>query len=168
VPGAGYAELMNVDWSGWLLFGLVATIVLTALITGAQLMGISRMDLPLMLGTLVTERPDVAHVIGVVIHLVNGWVFALMYAVAFAMIGRATWWMGALFGAVHGIAALSFVPFLPGVHPRMASERTGPSLGAALEPPGWLALNYGRSTPAVTLLAHVVYGSLLGGFLGPH
>lgn len=27
-----------------------------------------------------------------------------------------------------------------------------------------MALNYGRQTPLITLLAHVVYGGMLGGF----
>src|SRR5207244_11779185 len=63
---------------------------------------------------------------------------------AFALIGRATWWMGGLFGLLHGLAALTvIVPLLPGVHPRMASERTGPELRTVLEPPGPLGLNYG-------------------------
>jgi hypothetical protein len=49
----------------------------------------------------------------------------------------------------------------------MASERDGPNLDAVLEPPGLLALNYGRETPAVTLIAHIIYGAVLGGFLTP-
>jgi hypothetical protein len=156
------------DWAGWLIFGFVATIILTALMTGAQLAGISRMDLPLMLGTVLFENPDRARVVGVLIHLVNGQVFALLYAAAFAAIGRSTGWMGALFGAIHGVAALTLiVPLLPGIHPRMASERSGPSMRAVLEPPGWMALNYGGATPAVALVAHVIYGTILGAFLSP-
>jgi len=37
----------------------------------------------------------------------------------------------------------------------MASEQRGPEPTRALEPPGVLALNYGRQTPVVTLVAHV-------------
>jgi hypothetical protein len=33
-----------------------------------------------------------------------------------------------------------------------------------LEPPGFLALNYGYQTPASVLVAHVAYGSILGAF----
>jgi hypothetical protein len=156
------------DWAGWLVFGFIATVILTALMTGAQLAGISRMDLPLMLGTILFDSPDRARVVGVVVHMVNGQVFALMYAAAFVAIGRSTWWMGGLFGAIHGLAALTLiVPLLPGIHPRMASERSGPSMRAVLEPPGWLALNYGGATPIVALVAHVTYGTILGAFLSP-
>jgi hypothetical protein len=156
------------DWAGWATFGFVATIILTSIMVASQLLGLSRMDLPLMLGTIVVEDPDLARVVGFFIHLANGQVFALLYAAAFALIGRATWWLGATFGLVHGFCALTvIIPFLPGVHPRMASERSGPELREVLEPPGPLGLNYGRETILFTLAAHVAYGALLGGFLKP-
>src|SRR5215213_9981992 len=125
----------------------------------AQLAGLTRLDLPLMLGTLIVPDPDRARVAGFFIHLVNGQGFALGYAAVFAATGTATWWIGGLLGSLHGaVALLVIVPLLPGVHPHMASERAGLSAGAALEPPGLLALNYGRETPLVTMLAHVVFG----------
>ena len=156
------------DWAGWATFGFVATVVLTGIMVGGQLLGLSRMDIPLMLGTILVEDPDRARVLGFLIHLVNGQVFALLYAEAFALIGKASWWLGALFGLVHGLAALTvIVPLLPGIHPRMASERSGPELDTVLEPPGPFGLNYGRETFLFALGAHVVYGALLGGFLSP-
>jgi hypothetical protein len=157
-----------VDWAGWAVFGLAATVTLTAIMVGAQLAGLSRMDLPLMLGTLFTDRPDRARFIGFVVHLVNGQLFAIVYAAAFTLLDTAEWWLGALFGAFHGVAALVlFVPLMAGIHPRVASDRTGPTLEAVLEPPGLLALNYGRETPAVALIAHITYGGILGAFLSP-
>ena len=48
------------DWSGWALFGLLATTGLTAVMIAAQLGGLSRLDLPLILGTLV-KRGRNAH-----------------------------------------------------------------------------------------------------------
>src|SRR5439155_5490750 len=109
------------DWTGWATFGFAATVVLTSIMVASQLLGLSRMDLPLMLGTIFVESPDRARVVGFLLHLVNGQVFALLYAAAFALIGRATWWLGALFGLTHGLAALTIlVPLLPGMHPRMA------------------------------------------------
>jgi hypothetical protein len=156
-----------VDWTGWVVFGLVATTVLTGTMVAAQLTGLSRMDLPLILGLFVTQKPDLARFAGILIHLVNGQVFALLYAGAFSSIGRAEWWMGAAFGLLHGLLALTvLLPMATAVHPRMSTERSGPDL-ALLEPPGPLALHYGRETPIVTLLAHVLYGAILGGFLRP-
>jgi len=43
----------------------------------------------------------------------------------------------------------------------MASHRAGPASTAVLEPPGLLALNYGAQTPAVAIVAHLVYGIVL-------
>ncbi len=34
-----------------------------------------------------------------------------------------------------------------------------------LEPPGFLLVNYGRSTPVVTILAHIACGAIIGGFV---
>src|SRR5439155_9918425 len=157
------------DWAGWALFGLVATTALTAIMIAAQLAGLTRLDLPLLLGTLVTEDPDRARVAGFFIHLAVGEGFALGYAASFALLDRATWWLGALLGLLHVAVALTvLVPLLPGVHPRIASDRAGPSSRAALEPPGLLGLNYGPPTPIVAITAHIVYGVALGVLLKAH
>ena len=60
------------DWAGWAVFGLVATTGLTAVMIAAQLAGRTRLDLPLMLGTITTEDPDRARVAGFAIHLAVG------------------------------------------------------------------------------------------------
>jgi hypothetical protein len=149
------------------VFGLVATTGLTTVMIGAQLAGRTRLDLPLMLGTIVAEDPDRARVAGFVIHLAIGQFFALFYAAGFAALERSDWWLGAAFGLAHAAVALTvLVPLLPGIHPRMASERAGPASTAVLEPPGLFALNYGVATPLVTVASHVVFGAVLGIFLG--
>jgi hypothetical protein len=92
----------------------------------------------------------------------------LFYAAGFAALDRSGWWLGALFGLAHAAVALTvLVPLLPGIHPRMASERAGPNSVAVLEPPGLLARNYGIATPAVTIAAHLIYGAVLGTALQP-
>lgn len=151
------------DWAGWALFGLLATATLTAVLIGAQMAGLTRLDLPLVLGTLVSADPDRARVAGFFLHLAAGQVFALGYAATFALLHHATWWLGGLLGTLHVAVALTvLLPLLPGVHPRMASHRAGPASTAVLEPPGLFALNYGVQTPAVAVVAHVVYGVVLG------
>jgi hypothetical protein len=152
-----------VDWSGWALFGLLATAVLTAVLVAAQLAGFTRLDIPLLLGTFVTEDPDRARVVGFLLHLGVGQGFALGYAASFALLDRATWWIGGALGVLHVAIALTvLLPLLPGIHPRVASERAGPRSTAALEPPGLLGLNYGAETPIVSAVAHVLYGVALG------
>ncbi len=56
------------------------------------------------------------------------------------------------------------VPLLPGLHPRMASEERGPTPTRQLEPPGFMALNYGMRTPVSVLIAHLLYGRIVGAF----
>jgi hypothetical protein len=151
------------DWAGWALFGLVATAILTAVMIVMQLLGRTRLDLPLVLGTIVTDDPDHARVIGFFLHLAVGEAFALGYATAFALLNTATWWLGGILGLLHVSVALTIIlPLLPGVHPRMASERAGPASIAVLEPPGLLGLNYGTETPAVAIVAHLAFGIALG------
>jgi len=151
------------DWAGWALFGLLSTTILTALMISAQLGGQSRLDLPLILGTVVTRDPDRARAAGFVIHLVIGQMFARGYAACFALLGQATWWLGGLLGALHGALALTvLIPLLVGIHPHMASNRAGLKSTAVLEPPGLLGLNYGAQTPLVTFTAHLAYGIALG------
>jgi hypothetical protein len=150
------------DWAGWALFGLLATAALTAVMIAAQMAGLTRLDLPLVLGTLVTADPDRARVAGFFLHLAAGQVFALGYAATFALLHPA-WWLGGLLGVLHVAVALTvLLPLLPGVHPRIASHRAGLASTAVLEPPGLLALNYGVQTPAVAVVAHLVYGVVLG------
>jgi len=155
------------DWAGWAVFGLIATAALTAVMIAAQMTGLTRLDLPLLLGTFVTADPDRARAAGFLIHLGVGQGFALGYTAAFALWGRATWWLGMVLGAVHvSVALVAIVPLLVGVHPRVASGRAGPSSRAILEPPGLLGLNYGVQTPVVAVVAHLVYGLALGLALG--
>lgn len=150
---------------GITLWGFVATLVLTSLMAGSQALGLTRMNLPFMLGTAVTADRDRAKLVGFGIHVVNGWLFAVLYAAAFQSWHRASWWLGAGMGVVHALVVLlAAMPLLPGLHPRMASEQRGPTPTRELEPPGFLALNYGKRTPISVLLANIIYGTLLGAF----
>jgi hypothetical protein len=148
-----------------LLWGFLATLALTTIQSGAQAARLTRMSLPLMLGTMFTGHWERARVWGFAVHFLNGWLFSLVYALVFESWGHASWWEGGLLGLGHGLFVLVvLVPLLPSVHPRMATEARQPVATALLEPPGALAMNYGVRTPMVTLFAHVVYGMILGAF----
>jgi hypothetical protein len=47
----------------------------------------------------------------------------------------------------------------------MGSGFTAAGSAPLLEPPGFMLLNYGRRTPLATILAHVAYGAIVGGFV---
>jgi len=152
-----------VNWGSWLVWGFGSTVVLTALLAGSQGLGLTRMNIPYMLGTLFTPDRDRAKIYGVAVHLLNGWMFSLVYVLAFTVTSLPTAWFGAAVGLVHGTFVVTVgLPVLPGLHPRMASEVHGPTVVRQLEPPGFLARNYGAGTPISVLLAHVVFGLVLG------
>jgi hypothetical protein len=154
---------MNVG--SWLLWGFVATVVLTTLMSGSQGLRLTRISLPYMLGTFLTPNRDRAKLWGFGFHVINGWIFSLIYVLAFHSWGAASWWRGAAIGFVHASFVLTAgMRLLPSLHPRMASEQHGPTVMRQLEPPGFLALNYGFQTPISLVIAHVVFGMLLGIF----
>jgi hypothetical protein len=153
------------NWSSWLLWGFASTVVLTSILAASQGIGITRMNIPYVLGTIFTPNRDQAKFIGFFLHFLNGWLFSLVYVAAFEVTRTSTWWFGALIGLVHATFVLTMaLPALPALHPRMANEQYGPTVVRQLEPPGFLGMNYGWRTPLSVLLAHVIFGGILGAF----
>jgi hypothetical protein len=152
-----------------LLWGFAATVLLTGLSIAAQSLGLTRIDIPFIIGTMFTPDRDRARVVGLMVHLVNGWFFAIVYGFFFENMHAATWWYGALLGALQGMfIVVVALPVLPGIHPRMVSDFRGPEPTRLLEPPGFFVRNYGSKTPFVLLFAHVIYGATLGMFYTLH
>lgn len=151
--------------SSWAVWGFAGTVVLTALMAGSQGLGMTRMNIPFLLGTMFTPDRDRAKLVGVILHLINGWLFSLIYVAAFHAVGRPSLVFGMVIGAVHAAFVLAVgMPLMPAIHPRMASEQQGPTAVRQLEPPGFLGLHYGVQTPISVFVAHVVFGAILGGF----
>lgn len=147
------------------LGGFLATLVFTTLMAAGRYLGFSRMGIPFILGTMFTPNRKSAEIVGFLVHLLNGWAFAFVYALIFERGGRSGFLVGSGLGLAHGVVVLvALLPLVPEMHPRMATEDHGPDPTRALEPPGFLGLNYGRRTPVITLMAHVIYGAIIGGF----
>src|SRR4029079_6200886 len=117
-----------------------------------------------LLGTAFTEDRSRARVIGYALHFVAGLAFALGYYAVFATLGRAGWALGMVFVLVHALFAGTALVnvLLPAVHPRMGTPDSAANSSPLLEAPGFMFLNYGRATPAVSLLAHLAYGAIVG------
>ena len=147
--------------------GLVGPLVLTPGLRAANALSLTRIDLPFLLGTAFTSNRTRAKALGYGAHFINGLIFALLYYAVFVAIGYSSWWLGCVFGLVHGLFATTALvnTLLPLVHPRMGQPETSAPHVALLEPPGFLMLNYGPGTPAITLIAHLAYGTIVGGFL---
>jgi hypothetical protein len=151
---------------GALAGGFAGTLVLTTILRTASELRLTRMDLPFLLGTAFTANRLRAKALGYALHFLAGLIFALVYYAIFSAIDESGWWLGAIFGLVHGLFAGTALVnlLLPLVHPRMGSPLTGANSTALLEPPGFLMLNYGARTPLANLVAHLAYGALVGGF----
>src|SRR6266550_9356780 len=112
---------MNV-W-GALAGGFVGTLVLTTILRAASEVRLTRMDLPFLLGTMLTVDRSRAKATGYVLHFMFGFTFALGYFAIFSAIGRSGWLLGAGLGLLHGLFAGTALVnvLLPTVHPRMGS-----------------------------------------------
>ncbi len=145
--------------------GLLGTFVLTTVLRIATELGLTRLDLPFLLGTAVTRDRGRAKAIGYLAHFGFGLLFALAYAVFFLVVDASGWLLGTLLGIAHGLFAGTALVnvLLPVVHPLMGKPWTDARSSPLIEPPGFLMLNYGAGTPVVSMIAHVLYGAIVGG-----
>jgi len=145
----------------------VGTLVLTTVLSAASEAKLTRMDLPFLLGTVFTTDRGKAKVIGYLTQFTIGQVIGLLYYAVFAAVHHADVWLGALLGLVHGLFAGTVLVniVLPMIHPRMGTTTTSAPDVALLEPPGFLLLNYGWTTPLIGGAAHVAYGAIMGASL---
>lgn len=153
--------------SGALVGGFVGTLVLTSGLVAANALGWTRMALPFLLGTALTAERRRASVLGYALHFGFGLLFAFGYLAVFAALGRSGWLLGMLLGLAHALFAGTVLVnvLLPAVHPRMGTPLTDASSSPLLEPAGFMLLNYGRSTPAITVIGHLAYGAIVGEFI---
>jgi hypothetical protein len=146
------------------IWGLAGTVTMTGILLAANGLGLSRLSIPFLVGTILTANRRAANVAGFGFYIAGGWAFALLYFLFFSSIGIYSWWIGAALGFLHGVFLLvAALPLMPFVHPRMASSYDAPVARPQLEPPGFLGLHYGRGTPASFLAAQTLYGAVLGG-----
>ena len=61
----------GMNWGSWLLWGFVATVALTTVMAGSQGLGLTRMNMPYMLGAMFTPSRDRARLIGFGVHLLE-------------------------------------------------------------------------------------------------
>jgi hypothetical protein len=144
--------------------GLLGTVVMTTMLRAASEFGITRMDLPFLLGTTVSDDRRRAKVYGYIAHFVLGLLFAVGYALLFRATGHNGWMTGLVFGIVHAVFMGTTLVnvLLPIVNPRIGTPETAADEIALIEAPGFMMLNYGRSTFVVTMLGHMAYGAIVG------
>jgi hypothetical protein len=152
---------MNV-WSA-LVGGFAGTLVLTTVERAAGELHLTRMDLPFLLGTVVTDNRRRAKFYGYIFHFIIGLIFAMAYGAFFAAIGRSSVLLGAILGVIQALfnGTVLVTLLLPIAHPRIGTPDTAANEIALIEPPGFLLVNYGRSSFLITLAAHIAYGAIV-------
>ena len=141
--------------------GFVATAAMTALMYAAPMMGMPKMDIATMLGTMFLARAGPAFWFGMMLHLMMGAVlFPAIYRFALQPGSGSGTGKGVLFGILLWAAANFMVmPMMGAIHPMVKS--------GTMRAPGFLMLNLGIMAPMGSLMGHLLYGVLLGKLAGP-
>lgn len=133
-----------------IIAGISGTLLMSLLMAMAPVMGMPRMDIVSLLGTMF--NPEGNRVVGWILHLMMGGIFALIYSALWsAGIGSSNIWGGLAFGAVHWLVAGLIMGGMPMLH---SGIRAG-----NIEAPGVYMINAsGMMSFAGGLLGHLIYG----------
>ena len=135
---------------GAIVAGLVGTVVMTMVMVMAPKMGMPKMDIVGLLGSMFIKegvRP-----IGMAIHFMMGIVFAVIYAFVWSKgIGRASVGYGALFGTIHWLIVGLIMGMIPILH-------AGIKAGTVKSPGIYMTNNGGLKGFMGGLVGHIVYG----------
>jgi hypothetical protein len=150
--GYGWQELI---WSGF-----VATTLAAAVSWIPRSFAWTRFNPTVQLGCLVFSDPrdPRTETLGLVLLFGLGTgLFPLVYAPLIAALGTVSWPTGLFIGAVHGLLVAALLPLWA---PLSACVRAG------LFPlPGQLGLQWGKATPFVVVMGHVIYGVVIAEML---
>jgi hypothetical protein len=135
---------------GAIVAGLAGTVVMSMIMAMAPQMGMPKMAIWEVLGSMFNKEGN--NTLGWVMHFMMGVIFALIYAVLWAVgIGSATWVGGLLFGAVHWLIAGLMMGGVPMMH---AGVKAG-----TVKAPGVYMMSAGGMMAFVGgLIGHAVYG----------
>ena len=115
-----------------------------------------KMNLFLMLGTMVFTNKGMAYVAGAMMHGVMSIAFGLVHVglyTAFGLESALVVW-GILFGLAHWLVTGMGLGMVPIMHPVI---RRG-----EMQPPGAFAMNYPSMTAMGFLMLHILFGILVG------
>lgn len=135
---------------GAIVAGIVGTAVFTMVMVMAPRMGMPKMDIVGMLGSMFNK--DGNRSLGMIIHLMMGVVFTLIYAgVWSAGIGSATLVGGLIFGAIHWLVVGMGMGMIPSMH-------AGIKAGTVGAPGLYMTNNGGMMGFMGGLIGHLVFG----------
>lgn len=133
--------------------GLIATAVMTAMMTMAPRMGMPRMDMPGLLGSVFGAPGN--RMMGLAMHFMMGVVFAIIYALLFTVVSDlSVVVLGVIFGIVHWLIAGFMTGMMPMMHQGIKSGDV-PAPGMYMSSMGVMGFMGG-------LMGHVVFGLVVG------
>ena len=140
--------------------GVTGAVLMTFFLLLLRAVGVSALNLELLLGSGMTHSLDgSAWLVGFGVHLCFGVLFALAYGALLLAARRSGAAAGAALGVAHAVVAGIALPVVMSLHPLVVA---GPLVN-----PGFFAMNLGLREVAIWLLAHVLYGAVVGTLLRP-
>lgn len=133
--------------------GVVASIVFSFILAMAPKMGIPKMDIVDLLGSMFSAKTNQA--LGWTMHLMMGIVFALIYALLWSSGISAATWVG---GLIFGVAQWLVVGMVMGMMPMM---HVGIKSGAVKAPGLWMTNEGGRMAFMGGLIGHMIFGIVI-------
>ncbi|MBI4318764.1 MAG: hypothetical protein HY675_09760 [Chloroflexi bacterium] len=161
IAGQSISTGAGVDAIRAALAGVVGTVAFTVLAYLGPVMGIPKMDIATMLGTMFVADPAAAFVPGMIMHFMIGVVLALGYVYLFERwLPGEGWLKGAVYSLVPWLMAMVVVmPMMALVHPMVRS--------GMMPAPGFFLAGMGTiMAPLGSLIAHIVYGVVVGAVYG--
>jgi len=133
--------------------GIVASLVFSIVLAMAPCMGMPKMDIVDLLGSMFSGKSS--PVLGWMMHLMMGIVFAVIYAFLWSSgIGAATWLNGVIFGAVQWLVVGMAMGMIPMMH-------VGIKSGAVKAPGLWMTNNGGIMAFIGGLVGHMIFGIVI-------
>lgn len=159
----------DLQWWEGIVAGAAGTIAMTAMMMMGTAIGMTRMNMGLMLGSMFARRRADAELIGWPLHLMMGLGFGFVYALLWLAFDPSeasdAWWYGLIFGAVHGFVAMVAMPMMSAMHPRAGAAPTdvpGADESVALPRFGFGGTGFGAMTPLGIELGHLIFGGVWG------
>ncbi|MGJ3241275.1 MAG: DUF6789 family protein [Anaerolineae bacterium] len=136
-----------------LVSGLIATVVMTAMMMMAPAMGMPKMDMPALLGSMFGAPGS--KLLGLVMHVMMGLVFGVIYVLLFGFFEQINVLvLGLLLGIVHWIIVGLMTGMMPMMH---AGIRSGD-----VQAPGIYMTNLGGVMGFIGgLMGHMVFGLVI-------
>ncbi len=159
VLGASLAG--SFDAGSALFAGVLGGLAFLVVVTMGRAIGMTRMNFLEVLGTMLVPnaKGGTVYGLGLMAHLMASAAFGLvhaglLHALDVTSVGQAAAW-DLVIGTVHGGIVLMALPMILSVmHPLVRKQ--------AMEAPGVALTGFGRATPVGSLMAHVVFGLVVG------